>query len=160
MPTHRTKELEQLKPVVRNGGLRRTIRRCATMYFFERDAVLAASVIESDLWINLMDHEIDEFCLRLLALEQPLAVDLRFICWPQRGPRARERGRDQAVNIAERAILLSQRPPRPPITRRSWPPCPGRCSRPPSSPTITATRPGPARLQHGRPLDELSSVPA
>lgn len=114
MPTHFHQELEQLKlKVLEMAAYAERSAEKATRAFFERDAELAAEVIESDSRINLMDHEIDEFCLKLLALEQPMAVDLRFIVGSMRTTVHLERVGDQAVNIAERAILLSQRPPLP-----------------------------------------------
>lgn len=118
MPTHFHQELEQLKlKVLEMAAYAERSAEKAMRAYFERDAALAASVIESDSRINLMDHEIDEFCLRLLALEQPLAVDLRFIVGSMRATVHLERVGDQAVHIAERAILLSQRPPLPPNPR-------------------------------------------
>jgi len=76
-----------------------------------RDSELAKEVIIGDLAINDMELEIDEQCLKLLALRQPLATDLRFITASMRINAELERIGDQAVNIAERALELNQRPP-------------------------------------------------
>ncbi|RLA88710.1 MAG: phosphate transport system regulatory protein PhoU [Deltaproteobacteria bacterium] len=76
-----------------------------------RNSELAKEVIIGDLAINDMELEIDEQCLKLLALRQPLAKDLRFITAAMRINADLERIGDQAVNIAERALELNQRPP-------------------------------------------------
>jgi phosphate transport system protein len=61
--------------------------------------------------INAMDIEIEEMCLTLLALRQPMAIDLRFITSAMKINTDLERMGDQAVNIAERAVSLNQEPP-------------------------------------------------
>jgi phosphate transport system protein len=80
---------------------------------FERDAELANEVIEGDQQINLLEVDIDRYSLRLLALGQPLARDLRFIVGCMRISVDLERVADQAVNVAESALFLSSRPPLP-----------------------------------------------
>jgi len=57
-----------------------------------------------------MENTIDEMCLKLLALRQPMAVDLRFITAAMKIITDLERMGDQAVNIAERAISLMEEP--------------------------------------------------
>jgi len=57
-----------------------------------------------------MEIAIDDMCLRLLALRQPMASDLRFITSAMKITTDLERMGDQAVNIAERAIFLNQEP--------------------------------------------------
>jgi phosphate transport system protein len=71
-----------------------------------RDGALASQVIESDDQLNAMENTIDEQCLRLLALKQPLAVDLRFITMAMKINAELERIGDQAVNIAQRILLF------------------------------------------------------
>jgi len=73
----------------------------------------ALSVIDGDAQIDNLEIRIDEECLRLLALRQPLAVDLRFITSTMRINADLERVGDLAVNISERAIELNERPPLP-----------------------------------------------
>jgi phosphate transport system protein len=63
--------------------------------------------------VNRLEVEIDELALKLLALEQPVAGDLRFILGCMRISVDLERIADEAVNIAERSIMLSSRPPLP-----------------------------------------------
>lgn len=77
----------------------------------DRDSELAKEVIIGDLVINEMELKIDEQCLKLLALRQPLATDLRLITAAMRINADLERIADQAVNIAERALELNHRPP-------------------------------------------------
>ncbi len=76
----------------------------------ERDSSLAIRVVENDLRINRLDLEIDETCLRLLALYHPRAGDLRFITTAMKISLELERMSDMAENIAERAIELNDEP--------------------------------------------------
>jgi phosphate transport system protein len=74
----------------------------------------ARQVLEGEDAINLLDIEIDDVCLRLLALKQPMAGDLRFITSAMKIGSELERMGDQAVNIAERTLdLLKQSPLKP-----------------------------------------------
>ncbi len=81
----------------------------------ERDAELARRVQENDREINRMELEIDEACRRILALRQPAASDLRFITTALKIVTDLERMGDLAVNVAERALDLSQAPPLRPL---------------------------------------------
>ena len=109
------KELEELGMVILQMGaltqraLERSIRAIQ-----ERDMQLADEVIEGDQQINLLEVDVDRQSLRLLALDQPMARDLRFIVGCMRIAVDLERIADQAVNIAQRAQFLSSRPPLPP----------------------------------------------
>jgi len=76
----------------------------------ERNVDLAVRVVENDLLINMLDIEIDEACLRLLALHHPTAGDLRFITTTMKISTELERMSDLAENIAERAIELNGEP--------------------------------------------------
>ncbi|MCB9755544.1 MAG: phosphate signaling complex protein PhoU [Myxococcales bacterium] len=76
----------------------------------QRDAKLAQRTILEDPKVNRAELEIDEQCLRILARRQPLASDLRFITLALKMVTDLERVGDIAVNIAERAIDLSQTP--------------------------------------------------
>ena len=53
--------------------------REATLALEKYDGALATSVIEKDLKIDQMEIEVEEACLKILALHQPVAIDLRFI---------------------------------------------------------------------------------
>jgi phosphate transport system protein len=108
-------ELEKLKmTILRMAALTERALERALESFFARDIELANQIIQQDQEINLLEVEIDKYCLRLLALEQPLAGDLRFIVGCLRIAVDLERIADQAVNIAERTVFLSSRPPLPP----------------------------------------------
>jgi phosphate transport system protein len=76
----------------------------------ERNSELAREVIKKDHHINALDIEIDEDCIRLIALRQPKARDLRFITTAMKITTDLERMGDLAVNIAERALELNEEP--------------------------------------------------
>jgi len=76
----------------------------------ERNSELAKEVIKRDHLINALDVKIDEECVRLIALRQPMARDLRFITTAMKITTDLERMGDLAVNIAERAIELNEEP--------------------------------------------------
>ena len=76
----------------------------------ERDSDIARKVIERDHLINAYEVKIDEECIRLIALRQPMAKDLRFITTAMKVTADLERMGDLAENIAERAIELNEEP--------------------------------------------------
>jgi len=76
----------------------------------DREEGLACQVLDREEAVNLLDIEIDEMCMRLLALRQPLATDLRFITSAMKISGDLERIGDLAVNIAERTIDLLKSP--------------------------------------------------
>src|SRR5262245_33037616 len=76
----------------------------------ERRPSLAEDVINSDDELDQLEVEIDNLCYEILALEQPVARDLRFIATALKIVRDIERIGDTAVNIAERAHELIQEP--------------------------------------------------
>jgi phosphate transport system protein len=76
----------------------------------DREEAMACQVLDREEAINLLDIEIDEMCLRLLALRQPMATDLRFITSAMKISSDVERIGDLAVNIAERTIDLLKAP--------------------------------------------------
>ncbi|MDE3136735.1 MAG: phosphate signaling complex protein PhoU, partial [Acidobacteriota bacterium] len=77
---------------------------------FEKNEDLARKVLEEEATINEMQIEIDDRVLRLLALRQPMAVDLRFILSISRINNDLERIGDQAVNIAQSALRVLRHP--------------------------------------------------
>jgi len=76
----------------------------------ERDSTLAQEIIDRDSKINLLEIEINNQCLKLLALKQPMAVDLRFITSAMKIISHLERIADQAVNISQRTLELIKQP--------------------------------------------------
>src|SRR5437667_538808 len=77
---------------------------------FERDAALARTLMESDAPIDMEENVIEEECLKVLALHQPVAVDLRRVAAIVKINSDLERMADLAVNIAERALALARGP--------------------------------------------------
>ena len=71
------------------------------------DARWRGNVIDNDAEIDEMEVEIEEECLKILALHQPVAIDLRFIVAVLKINNDLERIGDLAVNIAERAAFLA-----------------------------------------------------
>jgi phosphate transport system protein len=76
----------------------------------ERNSDIARGVIEKEHQINILEVEIDDECIRLIALRQPKAGDLRFVTTAMKITTDLERMGDLAVNIAERAIELNEEP--------------------------------------------------
>jgi phosphate transport system protein len=77
----------------------------------ERDVTRAERVIEADRAVNQLELAIDEQCIRVLALQQPAASDLRFIAAALKMVTDLERIGDLAVNMAERVSALTEAPP-------------------------------------------------
>ena len=105
------KELEHLKEMLieMSAHVEAAIRD-AVIALVERDDALAKKVIDGDAQINALDVRIDEECIRILALTQPMARDLRFITTAMKITTDLERIADNAVNIAERAMELNKEP--------------------------------------------------
>jgi phosphate transport system protein len=76
----------------------------------DRDVDLASRIIERDTLVNTMDVEIDENCIRLLALQAPAARDLRFVTTAMKISTELERMSDISENISERVIELNEEP--------------------------------------------------
>ena len=79
----------------------------------ERDQELAADVRQRDAEVDQREVEVEEECLKILALHQPVAVDLRFIVAALKINNDLERIGDLAVNVARKARALAARPPMP-----------------------------------------------
>lgn len=111
MLRHFDEELNALKgKILTMGGLVEEQIAGALRALTERDPDLATRIIENDHRVNTLDVEIDEECLRLLALHQPAAGDLRFVTTAMKISTELERMSDLAENIAERAIELNEEP--------------------------------------------------
>jgi len=76
-----------------------------------RDAVLATQCIGMDVQVDQREVDVEEECLKMLALYQPVATDMRFIVAILKLNNDLERIGDLAVNIAERAVVLASLPP-------------------------------------------------
>lgn len=93
--------------ILRMGGLAESQISRAVEAFVQRDPDLAARLIPEDDLIDNLNHEIDIKATRLLALRQPMALDLRLIVAALRISADLERIGDYATNIAKRSITLS-----------------------------------------------------
>jgi phosphate transport system protein len=96
--------------VLQMGSLVEKAIKNSVQALVERDNELAGSVIEGDHQVNTLDIEIDEASIRLIALRQPKAGDLRLITTAMKITTDLERMGDLAVNIAQRAIELNKEP--------------------------------------------------
>ena len=111
-------ELEQLKMILlQMATLTEKAMEKSIRALVDRNNDIVDEVLQGDREINLLEVEVDRSCLRLLALDQPMARDLRFIIGSMRISVDLERIADQAVNIAQRAQFLNNRPPLPPQPR-------------------------------------------
>ncbi len=108
---HFDEELVELKTkLLRMAGLAEDQIDKALTALVNRDSTLARQVIERDHQVNALDVEIDEDCIRLLALHQPAARDLRLITTAMKIATELERISDLAENVCERAIELNEEP--------------------------------------------------
>ena len=109
---HFQEELQQLKErLLEMGGLAEDRVRLALRALVERDGGLVDRVLTGDDDINGLHIEIDDRCFKLLALHQPMAVDLRAIVAAVKINTDLERVGDLAVNIAEAVLRYLRHPP-------------------------------------------------
>jgi phosphate transport system protein len=103
------KELESLKTtLIRMGSVVEENTKLSIRSFTERDVALAKHVISSDERINSFEIEIDNAVVDILALQQPVAGDLRLILATQKIGNDLERIGDHAVNISESALSVAK----------------------------------------------------
>jgi len=104
-------ELKALREMIlKLGCMVENAVRDSVKALVDRDSELAKEVIRRDHLINALDVKIDEECVRLIALRQPMARDLRLITTAMKITTDLERMGDLAGNIAERAIELNAEP--------------------------------------------------
>ena len=120
MPEHTVKsydeELNQMTgTILRMGGMVEQQLAEAITALVKRDPELAARVIQDDKLVDRLEHEVDHLVMRLLALRQPMAVDLRLITASLKISSDLERIGDYAANVAKRADALSQVEPMRPV---------------------------------------------
>jgi phosphate transport system protein len=112
LPRQFDQELEDLKQnLLRMAEMAEIAVGKSLISVMERNSEMAREVITDDINLNRMELAIDDQGLKLLALRQPLAADLRLITAAMRIATELERIGDQAVNIAERALELNAREP-------------------------------------------------
>jgi len=97
--------------ILRMGGMVEEATRNATAALTQRRTDLARRVLEADDSIDMVELDVDEECLRILALHQPVASDLRYITAVLKINNDLERIGDLACNMAERALDLAARDP-------------------------------------------------
>jgi len=102
-------DLKKLRDMIAGmGGLvERAVADAATA-LLDRDPEVAASVIEQDPKIDAEEHAVEQFAVRLLALRQPVADDLRQVIQALKVITDLERIGDYAANIAKRSIVINQ----------------------------------------------------
>ncbi len=111
MTLHLERELTSLKKqIVTLGTIVEESLFDASKAVSERNTFLAKKVIDGDSTINNKEVEIEEECLKVLALHQPVAIDLRFIVATLKINNDLERIGDLAANIAARAMKLTKLP--------------------------------------------------
>src|SRR5215470_19184270 len=95
------------------GGLAEQAVERAVRAFQNRDVAVCQLVLRDEPKINAAEREVDELAVDLLAMQQPMAVDLRFIIACIKINADLERVGDQAVNIAERVLDMMTYPKSP-----------------------------------------------
>jgi len=109
MSIHLQKEMEYLKKRILSLSeiVEKSVQKAVTSVQ-EKNAAAAKKVIEADLEIDHAEVMIEDECLKIVALYQPVAIDLRFIVAVLKINNDLERIGDLAVNIAERSVFLSE----------------------------------------------------
>ncbi|GIK99853.1 MAG: phosphate transport system regulatory protein PhoU [Alphaproteobacteria bacterium] len=105
-------ELKQLNQVIAQmGGLAEAQLQMAIDALARRDTATAQEAVASDARINQLETQVDAMAVRMLALRQPMAQDLREVVAALKISGAIERIGDYAANVAKRVLTLSQLPP-------------------------------------------------
>ncbi|HXT79769.1 MAG TPA: phosphate signaling complex protein PhoU [Acetobacteraceae bacterium] len=112
-PQHFVKSYDQELKRLRNmmiemGGIVENQMKLASDAILQRDAAAAARTVEEDPKVDALERDIEQFVIRLLALRQPMAVDLRHIVAALKITGDLERIGDYAANVAKRSIVLAQ----------------------------------------------------
>ncbi len=111
MERHFDEELKDLNVrILKMGALAEEAIMSSVKSLKEQDKGLALKVIDSDKQIDMMELEIEERCLEMLALHQPIAIDLRFITTAMKLNNELERIADLAVDIAQRVLEIVDKP--------------------------------------------------
>ncbi len=109
MTRHFRKELEKIKKeILTLGFMVEEQVQMAVEAVGNNDTELAQKIIQKDIEIDEMEVEIEEECLKILALHQPVAIDLRFLIAVIKINNDLERIGDQAVNIADRVGVTAK----------------------------------------------------
>jgi phosphate transport system protein len=109
-------ELRRLSNTITEmGGLAESQLAAAIDAVVKRDSELAANVVEADAKVDQLQQDLDNLAVRVLALRQPMARDLREVFAALKIGSDLERICDYAANVAKRAIALNQTPPVRPV---------------------------------------------
>ena len=109
MLEHEIKGLQH--KILEMAGLAEQMLRQAIESVLTRDSTLAQLVVATDDKIDLFENEIESSCIQLIALHQPVAIELRFLTTAMKVNYNIERIADKSVSIAKRSIELSEHPP-------------------------------------------------
>ena len=105
-------ELDELKHrILAMAGMAEQAIDLAVQAYSQRDLALCQRVLNNESAINRAEREVDEFAIDLLAMQQPMAIDLRFILAVIKINADLERVGDQAVNIAQRVMNMIELAP-------------------------------------------------
>ncbi len=113
MPEHLVKsydtELNRLRDMMAEmGGIVESQVALAAQAILQRDGEAAAKAVAEDSKVDALERDVEQFIIRMLALRQPMAADLRFIIASLKMTGDLERIGDYAANAAKRSIVLSQ----------------------------------------------------
>ncbi len=109
-------ELDKLQSrLVGMAGLAEEMVKLAVRALLDRDPELAAEAMRRDRAVDALEVEVEELAIQLLALQQPMARDLRFITMAMKIANDLERVGDHAVNIAEEVEYIAGAAPFPPL---------------------------------------------
>ena len=112
MTVHLNREIEKLKKkILFISELVEESMQKAVHSLRELDTKLAANIIDADEQIDQLEVEVEEDCLKILALHAPVANDLRYVIAILKINHDLERIADQSVNIAERALFIASKEP-------------------------------------------------
>jgi len=109
MLEHEIKGLQH--KILEMAGLAEQMLRQSIESVLTRDSALAELVVATDDKIDLLENEIESLCIQLIALHQPVAIELRFLTTAMKVNYNVERIADKSVSIAKRSIELSEHPP-------------------------------------------------
>ena len=112
-PEHLVKSYDNDLKKLRNmmtemGGIVESQVAMATDAILDRDGALAARAVEDDPKVDTLERDIEQFVIRMLALRQPMASDLRQIVAALKVTGDLERIGDYAANVAKRSIVLAE----------------------------------------------------
>ena len=112
MTIHLQRDLDKVRQqVLLLGGLVRENTQQAIAYLSRQDGERRAEILDRETQINQLEVEVEEDCLKVLALHQPVATDLRFVVAVLKVTNDLERMGDQAINILSRADVIASEPP-------------------------------------------------